>query len=46
LPAVKSALSQVVVKVLPGNGNATNDNASGASTETLILLGSIAFSKS
>jgi hypothetical protein len=46
LPAVKSALSQVVVKVLPGNGNATNDSASGASTETLILLGSIAFSKS
>lgn len=45
LTSLKSGLNQVVVKVLTGDNNATNDAASGSSTETLIKIGAIAFSK-
>jgi hypothetical protein len=45
LAAVKTNLNQVVVKVLPGGGNGASDAATGASTETLIKLGAISFSK-
>ena len=45
LTSLKTSLNQVVVKVLPGNNNASSDAASGPSTETLIKLGAIAFSK-
>jgi hypothetical protein len=45
LTSLKTAVNQVVIKVLPGNGNATSDLASGPSTLTLIKLGQIAFSK-
>lgn len=45
MTSLKSAVSQVVFKVLPGGGNTTSDAASGASTETLIKFSSIAFSK-
>lgn len=45
LASLKAGLNQVVVKVLMGNNNTTSDLASGSSTETLITLGAIAFSK-
>lgn len=45
LTSLKTAVNQVVIKVLTGNGNATSDAASGGTTETLIKLGQIAFSK-
>ncbi|WP_194944618.1 hypothetical protein [Limnohabitans sp. 2KL-3] len=45
LTNLKSSLNQVVVKVLPGDNNLPSDAASGDSTETLITLGPIAFSK-
>lgn len=41
---LKSAVAQVVIKVLPGGANATGD-ASTADNYTLIQLGSVAFSK-
>jgi len=41
---LKSAVAQVVIKVLPGGANATGD-ASNADNYTLIQLGSVAFSK-
>ena len=45
LTSLKTAVNQVVVKILPGDGNATVDAATGSSTETLLKLGSVAFSK-
>ncbi len=45
MSTLKSTLSQVVIKVLPGGNNTSNDAASGAATETFIKLGAIAFSK-
>lgn len=45
MSTLKSAVSQAVIKVLPGGNNATNDAARGAATETFIKLGAVAFSK-
>jgi len=45
MSSLKSSVSQVVVKVLPGGNNTTSDAASGNTTETFIKLGAIAFSK-
>jgi hypothetical protein len=44
MASLKSGVAQVVIKVLPGGGNATAD-ASTADNYTLIQLGSVAFSK-